>query len=62
MNESRLFGLVFDGERNVVDLTHELTTIANTKREAIVLLDEPVKLLADGFVEENAGSPTASTV
>ena len=62
MDESRLFGSVFDGEWHVVDLTHELTAIAHAKRETIILLDKPVELLADGVVEENAGCPASGAV
>ena len=62
MNKSRLLGPVFNGERDIVDLTHKLTAITYAEREAVVLLDEPVELLADGIVEENARSPTSSTV
>ena len=62
LDEAGLFGSVLDGKRHVVDLTHQLAAVADAEREAVLLLDEPLELLADGIVKEDAGGPSSRAI
>ena len=59
LNEARLFGAVRDPEGHIVDLAHELAPVADAQTEPVFLLDEPLELLPDHVVEQNARRPSA---
>lgn len=59
LNKPRLLGAVGDSERHVIDLAHELAAVADAQTEPILLFDEPLELLPDHVVEQNARRPSA---
>ena len=51
-----LFRKTVDG--NVVEVSHQLTTVANTKREGVLAVVEAIELLLELRVVENSTGPT----